>query len=113
MATPDVLELGLIHFAIGFGIETASVETTSARWIDGTGHIPGENDSLFFDGGVGTWHSREQRLGIGMGRIAIELTIRSHLNDLAEIHDGDTIANVLDDAQVMRDDQIGEIKLFL
>src|ERR671930_2433353 len=83
MPPPDILKLGLNRFAISFGIQAACVESAAARRIDRARHIAGENDALLLDGRVWAWHRREQRLGIRMGWILIELPVARHLDDLA------------------------------
>jgi hypothetical protein len=37
----------------------------------------------------------------------------SDLDDLAQVHDGDAIGEMLDDAEVMGDEQVGETELLL
>lgn len=54
------------------------------------------------------WHSRQQRLGVGVQRIGEELAGWRDLNDAAEIHDRDTICHVPDDAHVVADEEIGQ-----
>src|SRR6266404_7533636 len=48
-----------------------------------------------------------------MPRIAIELRDGRLLDDLAEVHHRDTMAHVRDDAEIVRDEQIGEAHLVL
>ena len=48
-----------------------------------------------------------------MFRIGKDIFSRRHLHELADVHYGDAIANVLDDAQVVGDEQIGKAKLLL
>ena len=56
---------------------------------------------------------REQRLGVRMLRIAEQLIGGGDLHDLAQVHHRDTIANVFDHGQVVRDEQVREPELFL
>ena len=45
----------------------------------------------------------EQALGVGVARIREELVRRCHLDDPAEVHDGDSVGDVPDDRHVVRD----------
>ena len=55
--------------------------------------------------GSGIGHRGEQRPRVGMARVAVDLVARSLLDDAAEVHDRDAVAEVLDDAQVVRDEE--------
>ena len=61
--------------------------------------------------GIGDRHRRQQRLGIGMLRRGEERVFAGELDDLAQIHDRDAMADVLDDGEVVSDEQIGEVEL--
>jgi hypothetical protein len=71
VAAPDVLQRRLNRFTIGLGIETAGMKAATAGGIDRAGHVAWEENPLFLDGWVWTWHSREQRLCIGMRGVLI------------------------------------------
>ena len=43
-----------------------------------------------------------------MARVGKDLVARAHLDDLAEIHDGDAVGDVLDHRHVVRDEEIGD-----
>ena len=55
----------------------------------------------------------EKRLRIGMERTGVELFGGGDLHDAAQIHDRNTIRNIFDHAQVVRDEKVGEGKLAL
>ena len=46
---------------------------------------------------VGDRHRREQRLGVGVLRLVVELLAVGDLDDLAEVHHGDAVGDVLHD----------------
>ena len=48
-----------------------------------------------------------------MKRPLVKLRGIPHLDDLAEVHDGDSIADVADNRQVVGDEDIGEVQLSL
>ncbi len=60
---------------------------------------------------IGERAGREQRDGVRMLRLAVDIVPRAELDDLAEIHDGDAVADVLDRAQVVRHEQVGQVEL--
>ena len=51
--------------------------------------------------------------GIGMLRVAEHVLGRAGLDDLAEIHDGDAVADLLHHRHVVRDEEVGEAQLGL
>ena len=61
------------------------------------------------EGGIGG----QQRRGIGMFRLAIDLARRTALDDLPEIHDQDAVGHAADDIEIVADDEIGEVALAL
>jgi hypothetical protein len=50
-------------------------------------------------------------LSIGVTRPAKNLSDRAGLNDTAEIHDDDTVADVPDDIEVVRDENVGQVEI--
>src|SRR5579859_4468769 len=56
-------------------------------------------------------HLRKERNRVGMLRIGKELDSRRGFDDTAQIHDGDAIADVLDHAEIVTDEQIGETEI--
>src|SRR5215470_5224804 len=51
-------------------------------------------------------HSGQECLGVGMLRVRKDLLHRPHFDDLANIHYGHTIADMANDAEIMRDEEI-------
>ncbi len=56
-------------------------------------------------------HGVEQRLGVGMVGLRVDLLRFAELDDAAEIHDGDAVAHMAHHAQIVADEQAGEIEL--
>ena len=48
-----------------------------------------------------------------MQRVRIQIVGRSELNDIAEVHNGDTVTDVLDDVEVMRNEEERQSELLL
>ena len=90
------------------GMRTASVKTASCGRLHGARDIAVQDDALAFGSRVGSRNRRQQRLGLGMKRAAIEGFLVGDLDQLAEVHHRDAVADVLDHCQVMRDEEIGK-----
>ena len=58
-------------------------------------------------------HRRDQRLRVRMQRRGVDRALVGDLHDLAEIHHGDAVGDVLHHAEVVRDEQEGQAKLAL
>ena len=103
------LDLITDRFAIG----ATGMKRTTRGWMDGTGDIALQNGSLFFPAGVGHGHSGEQRPGIGMLGVLIDGFTLGDLDDLAEVHDRHSMADVLDDSQIMGDEKVRQMHFLL
>src|SRR5579872_1264464 len=55
----------------------------------------------------------EQGLRVGEARRFEETVARRHLDELAEIHDGDTVGEMVHDGKIVADEEIGEPALRL
>ena len=64
-------------------------------------------------GRVGDGHRRDQRLSIGVAGTVVERLFIRKLHNLAELHDRDAGRDVLHDAEIVGDEQIGQRKLTL
>ena len=96
-------------------VAAARVEAAAGGRVDRARHVALEHDPLALLGevGVGHGHGREQRLGVGHDRPRVELLRRRELDELAEVHDRDPVGDVADDAEVVRDEDVGEVELVL
>jgi hypothetical protein len=56
---------------------------------------------------------REEKLGVGVGRIARKAIGGGDLDDLSEIHHHDSAGGLADDAEVVSDEKVGEAQLRL
>src|SRR6202051_2306498 len=91
----------------------ARAETTTRRGVRGTGQVATEDDALAgaLEIGVGNRYGGEQRAAVRMGcRVKNALPAR-RLDDAAKIHDGDLIADMTDDRQIVGDEDVGEAEL--
>src|SRR5262252_3072474 len=62
---------------------------------------------------VGVWNRdrREERARVGMLWCGEQRVCRPKLADPAEVHHRDAVANVLDQAEVVRDEEVSQIEL--
>src|SRR5215475_3271505 len=72
-----------------------------------------ENDPVSRRIRVRDWNRREQRTCIRVLRRREERCRRSDLDDLAEVHHGDPCADVFDQPQIVRDEEIRERETLL
>src|SRR6266480_4864110 len=112
---PKVGELWLLLEAAIEGMRATGVEAAAARRAGGVGHVAfdGGTATVALDGRVGHRDDREQRLRVGVLRIRVQRVAVGDLDELAEVHDRDPRAHVPDDAQVMADEDVGEVVLVL
>ena len=57
--------------------------------------------------------SGKKRLGIGVDRVGEQQLLRSPLHNSSQIHDTQAVADVLDHAQIVCNEQIGKMKFIL
>ena len=86
------------------------VEPAPRRRLRGVRRIAGQDDPLPPRLGrrVGHRHRRQQRHGVGMPGIGVEIGRAALLHDLPQIHNGYAMAEVADDREVVGDEQIGQ-----
>src|SRR5438093_3320161 len=91
----------------------ARAEVTSRRRVRRTRNFTLEHRLLSLDGWIRDRNDRDQRLGVRMPRGAQQLLGGRELHNLAEVHDGDPIAHLLDHRHVVGDEQVGEVEFVL
>src|SRR6266567_2820653 len=94
-------------------IGAAGMKAASRGNLDRAGHVTGQNKPFSLDGGIRHRNGREQRFGVRVQRIAEQLPGRCDLDDPAEIHHGDPMADVLDHGEIVRDKEIRQAELAL
>jgi len=68
---------------------------------------------LFVNFRVRNGYGREQCLAVRVQRISVEFSIGCQLDDAAQVHDGDPIADVFHHAQIVGNEKIGQVHLLL
>src|SRR5262249_28430030 len=107
------LEDLLVLRAGRYAQRAARVEAAAGGRIDRARHVALKEDALAFHRGIGDRHRREERFGIRMSRVGVELLGRRDLDDLAQVHHGYAGRDVLDDREVVGDEQVREAELGL
>ena len=94
--------------ATGSGCGSGSRSAGSA----GDGQVAGEQDPLpaVLDLRVRHRHRRQQRPGVRVQRVVVERLRRRLLDQRAEVHHADPVADVPDHGQVVRDHQVGQAR---
>lgn len=91
----------------------ARMKVTTGRRIRRTWHFAFQFDTARLYARVGDRHSRHQRGGVRMLGRAIQFFSGCHLDELADVHHRDAVADVLDDTEVMRDEKVREVQSLL
>src|SRR5215469_11001180 len=109
VAGADLPQCRDLTFASRFSIGAAGMKA-AARWrIDRARDIAFQKAPLALDPRVGDWHRRQQGLGIRMQRVGEEGRFVGVLDDLTKVHHRDAVADMLDDREIVRDEQIGQV----
>ena len=105
---PSVDERGFFLGTDVLCLPTPSSEATSGWRVDGAGHIALEDDATphAFADRVGYGDGRQQRLALRVRRPAVDAVTVARLDDLAEVHDHDLVADVAHHGQVVRDEEV-------
>ena len=86
----------------------------TTRWrIQRAGHLARQLDALGTRSGINCRNRGEQCARVGMAWVGIDFVTVRNFDDLAEIHNRNTLADVFDHAQVVRDEEIGQVQLLL
>ena len=109
----NLSELGLFFAAQILGERAARVEAAAGWRIDRAGYVARQDDALAFalDRRVRDGYRAQQRLGVRMQRALVQEVTRRQLDDLADVHDRHTVRNVAHHAQVVGNEQVGQVEL--
>src|SRR5437868_2726752 len=108
-------ERRVFNGAHGCRLRAARMESAAARRIDRRGNVTHQDDALAGRrrGRVRDGHCRQQRARVGMPGVVVEIRRLRVFDHLAEVHDGDPVADVPYDRQVVRDEEIGQAEVLL
>src|SRR5436190_1465816 len=96
-------------------VAATRVEAAARRRVDRARDVALEDDPLALVAQVRIRdrHGGEQRLGVRHDRPVVELLCRRELDEFAEVHHRDPVADVAHDAEVVRDEDVREVELSL
>src|SRR5438132_587464 len=94
-------------------VGAAGMKSAAGRRINRARHVALGNDVLFLAACVKHRYRGQQCPRIGMLGVLIDRIALGGLDNFAEIHDSDPVANMLNDSQVVGDKKIREVHLLL
>src|SRR5436305_3257467 len=101
-AGSDFTEGRLLAPAAAEGVGAASVEAAARRRVHRARHVALDDEAGTPYPWIGDRCRVDERLRIGVERVFEQRFLRCDLDDLAKIHDGDAVADMLDDAEIVR-----------
>jgi hypothetical protein len=107
---PVIQENGILRMTGLLGVGASGLEKTARL---------GREDTTFLSGSFGfsrltgsqLGNRGEQELRIGVQGTAEKVLSAGHLHNLSHVHDGDAIADVFYNPEIVRDEQVGETEL--
>src|SRR5258708_5644880 len=95
------------------GIAATRVEGAAGWRRYGTGRLGLNRNAVVTPLWIGHRNGLDQSARIGMGGMAEDAIHRAFLDNAAEIHDGDGIADMFDHRQIVADEDVSEVPLAL
>src|ERR1700740_477569 len=89
---------------------TAWMERTARRRGNRARYFPLKQNTRPLYLGIRNRHRGEQRLGVWVKRVGVELSSRGDLDYASEVHDCYSVADMLDYREVVRDEEVSQIK---
>jgi len=105
---PHVAPGGLLLRAAWLSVAAARVELAARGRVCRARHVPREDDARLDHVRVGAWHCRQQGLGVGVFRLTVNARRSRKFHDVAQVHHGDAVADILDYGQVVRHEEISQ-----
>ena len=115
MTLPSVDEFGCLFGTNPLSLPAPCAETTTRGRVRRTGHITLEHDPspILPPCRIGDRNCGKERLRVRVRRVVVDLILVALLDDFAEIHHGDAIAEMAHHRQVVSDEQVGNAELVL
>ena len=92
---------------------TVAAILQGAIFIIGGGGFVGDKFSVTFKRGIGQRHGGQQTLRVRVERVCKNLLSVGSLDEIALVQDADTVGNVFDHAQIVRDKKASTLGFFL
>jgi len=107
MAWLELAQRRGLHSAAVHRVRAARPEMASLRRAQGTRHIARQDNALLAATfRVGDGYRLQERLGVGVQGVPEQRSLVGEFDDAAQIHDGDTVRDVLNDREVMRYEEV-------
>src|SRR4030042_373081 len=106
MLVPDVYERWLDDLAYVDRQGASSVEPAPRRRVRRARDAAWEDDPVPLEVRIGNWYHRQECLRVRVDRLLEERLLRGVFSYLAEVHHRDSVAHVLDGAEVVRYEQV-------
>ena len=115
MTTAHFFKRWLLFRTYRHSVWAAGMKAAAFGWVNGARHV-----TLQATQGIGAWTVRvglgdcaNERLRIGMKRFAVQLLALGNLDNLAQIEYGGAVAKPFNNRKIVRNENVGELKLFL
>ena len=109
----DFLEGRLLDLAVIHGHRAARMETAAGGRVQGAGYVTLEDDALAANLRIGDRDGGHESLGVGMEGVAEKLHASRQFDHLAEVHNCHPVGDMLDHAQVVGDEEVGQTEFVL
>ncbi len=113
MAASSKLQLRLHLVADILAVAAARMESATRRWVDRAGNVTLEDDSFLFVLRIRNGHSGKKRPSIRVFSVAVDGLAGGDFDNLSQIHDRHSVADMLDHPEIVRNEKIGEMHLLL
>ena len=89
------------------------MEAAARRWVQGRWNVAREDDTGSPERRVGNGDRGHEGFGVRVLRVGEAGVAICYFHDPAEVHDSNAVADVLDHAHVVRDEDVGQPELCL
>jgi hypothetical protein len=107
MAAADILHAGFLDAATFDGKGAPGMKTAAWRGFQGAGNIAAEDNTPRFVFDVRDWNAGQQGVGVRVQGVLEKILRFGQFDHLAQVHDGQAIADVFDHQEMVGDEKIG------
>ena len=109
MVIADINQFRLLRGAFLAAAVAPRVEAAALRRVDGARHITFQHVLHRGDVRIGNRNRPQQRLRVRMQRVVEQFLLRRNFDDVAQIHHSNAVADVFNDAQVVRNEDVRQL----
>jgi hypothetical protein len=92
---------------------TSGTEPAAFRRVCRTGNVSPKDYSIWFSFRIGDWYSREKSLSVWVNGIFEDVVLRASFNNLAQVHHAYRVTHVFDNAEIVRNEKVGQVQFVL